>query len=223
MSARRRASLSLLLLLTIACGRESDPMDAASIERDLEKRTVRELYEEAEQLPWRPPDDFLLTEAHIADFVKVATLAEKIMEVAGSRFDEQIESASRDHDRFARMGTAFAAIGSMRAFGTAHLRAALTLDVNPNQQQWVLEQIIDGGRLAARLRPQEEALARAERELKAESVPYLRERKEAVVRQAKENLRSWEKTMGDTELANARLVQKHRTELARFFPFLARQ
>ena len=221
MSARR-ACLSLLILLTTACGGETDPMDRASIERDLEKRTVRDLYEEAEQLPWRPPDDFLLTEAHIADFVRVATLAEKIMEVAGSRFDEQIESASRDHDRFTRMGTAFAAIGSMRAFSTAHLRAALTLDVNPNQQQWVLERIIDGGRGAEKLRPREEALARAERELQAESVPYLRERKEAVVRQAKENLRSLEQTLGDAELANARLVEKHRTELARFFPFLGR-
>ncbi len=198
-------------------------MAPESIERDLEKRTVRELYEEAEQLPWRPPDDFLLTEAHIADFVKVAALAQKIMEVAGSRFDEQIENASRDHDRFTRMGTAFAAIGSARAISTAHLRAALTLDVNPNQQQWVLERIIDGGRAAARLRPPEEALARAERERNNESVPYLRERKEAAVRQAKENLRSFERTMGDAELANARLVEKHRTELARFFPFLARK
>ncbi len=214
MPARRFA---LLLLLALACSDEPlDPMDPVAIERDLEERTVRELYEEAEQLPWRAPDDRLLTEAHIADFVKVATLAEKIMEVAGSRFDEQIEKASRDHDRFTRMGTAFSALGNVRNVATAHVRAALTLGVNPHQQQWVMEQIIDSGRLAVQLRPKFRALERAERERDAETVMYLRERKEAAVREARGQFASW----GDVELANARLVEKHAARLARFFPFL---
>lgn len=215
---------AVLLLLALACGSEPvDPMDPVAIERDLEERTVRELFEEASQQPWRPPEDFLLTEAHIADFVKVAKLAERIMEVAGSRFDEQIENASREENRFLRAGSAVSAFGNARNVATAHVRAALTLGVNPHQQQWVMEQIIDGGRRAVQLRPQLEAVQRAQRALDEETVPYLRERKEVAVRQAREELRSWEGTMGDVELANARLVEKHADELARFFPFLGRK
>lgn len=195
-------------------------MDTAAIERDLEERTIRDLYEAMEQQPWHPPGDFLLTEAHIADFVKVAALAERIIEVAGSRFDEQIEQASRDNDRFTRMGTAFSAIGNARNAATAHVRAALILGVNPNQQQWVMEKIIDSGRIAQRMRPQKEALARAERERDLETIPYLRERKERLVEEARADLKSWEETMGDAELANARMVDKHKRELKQFFPFL---
>ena len=220
-----RVALPILLFFTLACGREpADPMDRASIERDLEERTVRELYEEAEQHPWSIPDDFRLTEAHIADFVKVAVLADKIMEVAGSRFEDQIDQASREQDRFSQLGSAFSALGSARQYSTAHVRAALTLGVNPHQQQWVGNQIIAAARNAVRKRSYDDDIARAQRALDQETNAYLRESKTAAVREAEQSLKDWQnERLGDTELANVLLVEKHAGELSRFFPMLKRK
>lgn len=209
----------------LACGREAaDPMDRAAIERDLEERSVRDLYEEAEQQPWSVPDDFLLTDAHIADFVKVAVLAERIMEVTGSRFEDQIADASSQQNRLSQLGSAFSAIGSARQYGTAHVRAALTLDVNPNQQMWVGNQIIAAARNAVQKRTYDDAIASAQRIRDQETNPYLRERKESALREAKQDLKDWEQErLGDAELANVLMVQKHAAELSRFFPMLKRR
>ena len=220
-----RVVLPILLFFTLACSREAaDPMDRASIERDLEERTVRELYEEAERHPWNIPNDHRLTEAHIADFVKVAVLAERIMEVAGSRFDEQLQSASHASDRFSQMGAAFSAIGSARTVTTAHVRAALTLGVNPHQQQWVGNQIIASARNAVRKRSYDDEIAQAQRALDQETNAYLRDSKAAAVREAEQNLKDWQQErLGDAELANVLLVEKHAGELSRFFPMLKRR
>jgi hypothetical protein len=223
MSANRTV-VPILLILTLACGEEVvDPMDRATIERDLEERSVRDLLDEAEQRPWSIPDNHRLTEAHIADFVKVAALAERIMEVTGSRFEDQMEQATRAENRFSRMGSAFTAMGNARQYSTAHVRAALTLDVNPHQQQWVVEQVIHAGRIAVRKRPYDEAVARARREHDEETNAYLRIQKGSAVREAEERLKDFEQTLGDTELANARLVEKNASALSRFFPFLKRK
>lgn len=194
-------------------------MDQASIERDLEERPVRELYEEAAQQPWTAPADRRLTEEHIADFVKVATLGNKIVEIAGTRFEKQLDQASRDADRFTRMGNAFSALGNARAAITGHLRAALILKVNPYQHQWVSEQIVEGRRLLQYRRPYDKEIANAKRALGEETNYYLREQKQAVLTRAEESLKHFEQSYGDTELANMRLVEKHAAELSKFLPY----
>lgn len=218
---RRPLALTLSLLLILACGGKEDPFDAETIRSDMEERSLRQLYDEARERPWSPPDDGLLTEEHVAGFLKVAPLAQRIVEVAGERIEAEMEIAQASDDRMTRAGAAFAAIGSMRNAATAHLRAALMLDLNPNQQIWVLDQIAGARWNLSELRRFDRAVTEAEQTRDSETNPLLREQNEAALEAAREERRSWQQSMGDARLANARMVDKHADELGKFVPAVA--
>lgn len=215
---RRPLALTLLLILIPSCGGRKDPFDAETIRGDMEDRSLHRLYEEARERPWSPPEDGLLTEEHIAGFLKVAPLAQRIVEVAGERIDAEVEIAQASDDHMTRAGAAFAAIGSMRNAATAHLRAALMLDLNPNQQIWVLDQIVGARWNLGELRRFDSAVTEAEQTRDSETNPLLREQNEAALAAAREARRSWQQSMGDARLANAWMVDKHAEELGRFVP-----
>ena len=216
--------VALLLFTALGCGGEkADPFDAATIRQDFEKRPIGELYADAEQQPWSPPEDRRLTDEQVVDFLKVAPLAERIVEVAGERLEVEMEIATRHDDDFTRLSSAFSAIGSMRSAATAHLRASLMLGMNPNRHQWVTDQILAASRIAAQRRTYADAVSKAENVRDTEVNPVLREQNEAAAHAARTTLEHWEAGMGDVQLANARKVTEHADELARFVPALRRR
>lgn len=215
--------LAIPLLLAIACGEEAvNPFDTAAIESDMKERPVRELYAAAAKVSWTPPEDGLLTDAHIQEFMEVAALGKRISEVAGERLDDQIESASRDDDRFARMGTAFSALGTVRNAATAHLRAALTLGKNPHQHNWVAEQLLQASQVAVQKRAFDVNIERAQEAVDTETIEYLRVEKESALSAQRATRDSWLQNHGDITLANSEMVAAHADELALHIPVLKR-
>lgn len=206
---------ALLLVLALACSRKPvDPFDTAAIERDIKERPVRELYEEAAKLSWTPPEDGLLTDSRIEEFLQVAALSNRIAEVADARFDKQVEGAAREDDRFARMGTAFAAYGTARVGVTSHLRAALTLGKNPHQHHWVADQIYLASQVVLAKRRHDQSVRQAEAEFDDEDDQYLREGKMQVLTAQLASRDRWREEQGDVALANSELVEKHAGRLA---------
>jgi hypothetical protein len=199
-----------LIVLAAACKSEpADPFDKAAIERDLEERPLRVLYEEFEKTSWSPPLHGTLSESQIQSYLEVSRLSDRIVEVTSGQFDEKIEKASRDEDRYSRMATAFSAIGNARNAATAQIRAALTLHVNPHEYDWVSRQIERAADNAVRKRNYLASVDAAQRALDAETNPYLRERRDSDLTSARLTLFHWDDSLGDAERANAEIVLKH--------------
>ncbi|HEX7829072.1 MAG TPA: hypothetical protein VF787_05425 [Thermoanaerobaculia bacterium] len=199
-----------LIVLAAACKSEpADPFDKAAIERDLEERPLKALYEEFEKISWTPPLHGTLSDAQIQSYIEVTRLSDRIIEVTSGQLDEKIEKASRDDDRYSRMATAFSAIGNARNAATAQIRAALTLHVNPHEYNWVSQQIARAAGEAVRKRNYLAHVDAAQRALDAESNPYLRERRESDLATARLTLLHWADSLGDAERANAETVLKH--------------
>ena len=204
-----------MTLLAAGCG-EEEPGSVAAIERDLKDRPVRDLYQEAEDIAYAPPANGLLTDQHISNYLKVRELGAEITKVASARMDQQLDEASRTDERFTRMATAFAGLGSARAVMTAELRAALMLDINPHEIFWVATEIARTGPAYRSLRNHDERIATAQAELDAETDSILRERKRDLVERETKAKDALLAMTGDVTLANAETIERHRVALAKF-------
>lgn len=213
--------LFCLVILLSGCA-EPDPFDPEQIERDLEKRTVRNLYDELEGVTYAPPDDGALTESQIEVFLRFCALTQKIREVAGHRLEDQMDKAAVDHDRYSRMATAFAAMGSARAFATAELRAAVNLGVNPFEQEWVRLQAIDAVRAFEQQDVLDERVTMTRRALDREIDFELADRKRVIYEEALARKREWIGQQEESRIANMQLVEAQLADLAPCVPEVAR-
>ncbi len=201
-----------ILLIALACS-QKDPFDSAAIEKDLKKRTAQDLYDEAEKFKFEKPADRRLTETQVTDFVRMSKLAARIREIAEHRLNEQADRAANADGRFSRLGESFAAVGSLRSYATAELRACLDLGLNPKEQQWVAAQIASASSTIEDIFRFDKNIESAKAEADAEIDPFLASRKRAVYDQAVETKRQWEERQDPAALANAERVRKHRHEL----------
>ena len=210
----RRASLLFLVFgLISGCRGELDTRER--IERDLDKRTIREVYDEAESMRFTHPADGLITQRHIDDYVRVEGLAREIKAVAEERLDRDLNEASRSDGRFTRMAATFSGIGNLRAATTAHLRAALMLEVNPNEMSWVRAQLYEASRVCEAKDGLEKAVSGLTAELEAERDAYMRERIRERLVSAEEQKRRWLETIDDVRIVNCATIEKNRIALAR--------
>ena len=210
------------LLSAVACGEERDPFSVAAIEADLRNTTPQELYEKAGAIRFDPPASDRLTEEHIEHFVRVARLADRIGEVAAKRLDSSVDRASREPDRLSRMASAASAFGEARNLGTADLRAALTLGVNPHEYRWVAGKIEGAARLLRERREYDEQIDQARRIRDREQDAYARLARQPALDRAEEARRRWEGAQSDAALANVAVVEAHAAELAGWFRQLGR-
>lgn len=192
-----RLAIVLATALLLSCSSEpEDPFSEEAVLRDLDDRTVAELYEAAESQSYQPPAHGRISREQLEGYLRVTRLADTIVDVASRRLSDQADQAAKETDRFARMAATFSAFGSARAAGTAELRAALTLGVNPHEFAWVDQRV---GRALSVLRQREELEKAA---VRPESNAYR-------VKQ----LNDWERRLADADAANAKLVKRHRETL----------
>lgn len=217
-----RKTAIVVLLLALACGKE-EPGSRAAIERDLEERTIRDLYEEAEKIAYTPPADGLLTDAHIERYVRVRGLAREITKIAEERLDEQMQRASNDDNPFTRMGTAFAGFGNARNVLTADVRAALMLNENPHELYWVSVQIDKAAATYLARRDHEKRVVDTAAAFDNETDRSLRDRKRREWEFERERQRKWLDGLGDATLANSKMVEANRLALLPYHEQLARK
>ena len=148
----------------------------------------------------------------------MAALSARIREVAKRAFGEQADRAAAAEGRLSRMGESFAAVGSLRAYATADMRACLDLDLNPKEEQWVEQQIAGAMGTIEQIEHRENEVQTAKADLDGEIDPVLISRKKNAVDRAEEAKKRWEESQDPTLLANAELVRKHRHELTEVFP-----
>jgi hypothetical protein len=207
--------IAALAVVALACARHSqDPSDPAAIEKDLKKRTAQDIWDAAEKYKFDPPADRLLTEKQVVDFVRMTALSARIREVAQRSLGEQADRAAAAQGRLSRMGESFAAVGSLRAYATADMRACLDLDLNPKEEQWVEQQIYAAIGMIDQIVSREKDVETAKTDLDGEIDPVLISRKKDAVYRAEEAKRNWEQSQDPAVLANAELVRKHRHELS---------
>ncbi|MGN6183116.1 MAG: hypothetical protein ACTHQM_05620 [Thermoanaerobaculia bacterium] len=217
MSAHLTKAVCFAVMLFVACGKKTpaDPFSTEAIQKDLDERPVRALYEEFGKQPqYAPPVDGLLTDAQIEMFANVTKLAVRIARISNGELDDKIESARRDDDRYSRMATTFSAIGDVRNVATAEIRATTTLHVNPHEYDWVLREVHRAAGIAARQREAEAKIRVAEKAYYAETNDYLRSQREQELATERQNLSWIVRDLGDAERANAALVKKHAEALA---------
>jgi hypothetical protein len=216
LSTRLAAGVLILALFGSACAKKEvrDPLSTEAIRADLEERPLRKLYEEYESTSFTPPSDGLLTDLQLTSYARTCALAAKIIEINSVEFDEKVDSASREEDPYSRMATAFSAIGNGRNAATAPIRAAINLDLNPKEMDWVDKEIRRVARVITYRREHQAAVDLARREWDAEPHPYLREKREEAWKQATKELERWEQTLGDAEKANSALVFSRIGELS---------
>lgn len=205
-------AITVASALLFACAKK-DPFDQAVIRKDLQKRTVQDVYDAAEKFSYDPPTDRLLTEKQIADHVRVMKLADEIRKVAERSAGEHVDRASAAATRADRFGESVAAFASVRAYATADLRASLNLGLNPKEDAWV------GARVAAALDTIEKIIGfenditAKKAEMDAEIDPLLATGKRHRYEAAMDAKQRWENEQDPAALANAEIVRKHRHEL----------
>ncbi len=217
-----RKTLIAVLLLALACAKE-EPGSRAAIERDLEDRTIRDLYEEAETIAYTPPADELLTDAHLERYIRVRRLAREITKIAEERLDDQLQRASHDDNPFTRMGTAFAGFGNARNILTADVRAALMLNENPHELYWVSAQIDKAAGTYLTRHDYERRVAEKAAAFDAETDPTLRDRKRREWESERDRQRIWLNGLGDVTLANSKIVEANRLGLVPFHKQLTKK
>ena len=206
----------LVLTLASACAfacAKKDPFDQAFIEKDLVKHTAQEVHDAADKFTYDEPADHLLTEKQVADYVQVMKLADLIRKVAERSANEHVDRASAAATGAARFGESVAAVGSVRAYATAELRACLNLGLNPKEHEWVARHIstsLDNIDHIVRL---EDEITAKKAEMDAEIDPMLVTRKRHSYEAAMDAKKRWEDSRDPAAIANAELVRKHRHEL----------
>jgi hypothetical protein len=210
------SKILLIATLASACAfacAKKDPFDQAFIEKDLVKHTAQEVHDAADKFSYEPPADHLLTEKQIADDVQVMKLADQIRKVAERNANEHVDRASAAATGSARFGESVAAVGSVRAYATAELRASLNLGLNPKEHDWVATHIATSlGNIEHIVRMEDEITAK-KAEMDAEIDPMLVTRKRYAYERAKDEKERWENSQDPAAMANAELVRKHRHEL----------
>jgi hypothetical protein len=202
-----RLTIRLVVVILLSCSSEpDDPFSEKAVLRDLEERTVAELYAAAESQSYTPPAHGRISREQLEAYIQVTRLADTIVKIASRKVSDQADQAAKETDRFARMATTFSAFGSARAAGTAELRAALTLGVNPHEFAWVDRR---AGQAVGILRWREELEKAA---AKAEGDAYR-------AQDAKNALKEWQRRLADADAANAKLVEPHRATLEARYAF----
>ncbi|HEX2834014.1 MAG TPA: hypothetical protein VHW00_13465 [Thermoanaerobaculia bacterium] len=226
MSAHLTKAVCFALVLFVACGEDAppDPYTTEAIQRDIEERPVKVLYEELDKLPpWTPPLRGTVSDWQVESFINVSRLSRRIIEVSSGEFDEKVENAHRDDDRYSRMATAFSALGNARNAATAEIRASLRLNVHPREYDWVAQQIRRGAETASRQRVLQKKIRDAEQARNAEYNEYLRAQRETELAEARRELQYLLDGLGDAERANAEKVLQHAGTLAPYVASLRRK
>ena len=204
------ATLASALLL--ACAKK-DPFDQAVIQKDLQKRTAQDIHDAADKFSYEPPADRVLTEKQIADHVQVMKLADEIRRIAERSANEHVDRASSAATGSGRFGESMAAVGSVRAYATADLRASLNLGLNPKEDEWVGLRVATAlGTIESIIRLENDITAR-KAEMDAEVDPMLMTAKRHRYEAAMDAKQRWENEQDPATLPNAELVRKHRHEL----------
>lgn len=203
---------TLASALAFACAKK-DPFDQAFIEKDLVKHTAQEVHDAADKFTYDEPADHLLTEKQITDYVQVMKLADLIRKVAERNANEHVDRASAAATGGARFGESVAAVGSVRAYATAELRACLNLGLNPKEHEWVAQHVYTSLDNINRIVRFEDEIAAKKAEMDGEIDPTLVTRKRYAYERAKDEQERWENSQDPAAVANAELVRKHRHEL----------
>lgn len=203
-------TLAAALLIGSCSSEPEDPFSEEAVRRDLDERTVAELYEAAEGQSYTPPAHGRISREQMQTYLRVTRLADTIVDVASKRVSDRADEAAKETDQFARMATTFSAFGSARAAGTADLRAALTLGVNPHEFFWI------DRRVGAALHVVKE---RAKLEKAVEKAVEKAGGDARRSKYARDDLKSWKTRLADADAANAKLVEPHRETLATRFAF----
>lgn len=205
-------AITLASACAFACAKK-DPFDQAFIEKDLAKRTAQEIHDAADKFSYEPPADHLLTEKQIADYVQVMKLTQQIQKVAERSANEHVDRASGAATGAGRFGESVAAIGSVRAYATAELRASMNLGFNPREHEWVAQHVYKSLETIDRIVRMEADIAAKKAEMDAEIDPMLATRKRHAYERAMDDKERWENSQDPAALANAQLVRKHKHEL----------
>jgi hypothetical protein len=198
----------------LACAKK-DPFDQAFIEKDLVRHTAQDVHDATDKFSFEPPADHLLTEKQITDYVLVMKLADEIRKVAEHNANEHVDRASAAATGAARFGESVAAVGSVRAYATAELRASLNLGLNPKEHEWVASHIATSLSDIDHIVRMEDEIASKKAEMDGEIDPMLVTRKRYAYDRAKDEKERWENSQDPAAMANAELVRKHRHELLR--------
>ena len=198
--------------LLFACAKK-DPFDEAVIRKDLRKHSAQEVHDAADRFTFEAPADRLLTEKQIADYVQVMKLTEKIQSIAQRSADDHVDRASAAASGSSRFGESMAAIGDVRTYATAELRASMTLGVNPKEHQWVGQHVAMALDTINEMIRREDIITAAKAEMDAEIDPQLATGKRHRYEAAMDAKERWENQQDPAALANAELVRKHRHEL----------
>jgi hypothetical protein len=193
-------AIALAFVCAVSCAKK-DPFDQAFIENDLQRKTAQEVHDAADNFSFDPPPDGRLTVKQIHDYIQVTKLADRIRAIA-------------DRNARALIDRPASAIGEVRSFATADLRACLNLGINPKENMWVGQQVGSSFEIIDRIDRMEKDIATAKSAMDHEIDPMLVARKRFVYERAKDNKQIWESSRPPAEIANAELVRKHRQELA---------
>lgn len=178
----------LLIALSLACGKR-DPFDEKVIAKDLKAHTAQDLYEKGETFHYDPPASARVTEAQAESFITTLKLAARIRSVADRQFGDQVDRTDVAQSRRAQFTDAMAALGSLRAYATSELRAAINLGFNPKEEEWIAKQIRTASAALDQLDHfDDDAAAR------------------------------WKEAQDPALLANVELVRRHREELKQWMP-----
>ena len=183
-----RTLAAALLALTLACGKR-DPFDEKVIAKDLKAHPAQDLYEKAQSYQYDPPASARVTEAQAESFITTLKLAARIRSVADRQFGEQVDRTDVAQSRRVQFTDAMAALGSMRAYATSELRAAINLGFNPKEEEWIGKQFRTASAALDQLdRLDDDAAAR------------------------------WREAQDPALVANVDLVRRHREELKQWMP-----
>ena len=182
-----RSHLVFVLAFSLACAK-GDPFDEKVIAKDLKSRTAQDVYEKGETFHYDPPASARLTETQAASYIRMLKLAARIRKVADSQFGNDVDRTSAESGR-ARFANAVASLGTLRTYATSELRAALDLDLNPKEEEWVEKQM---------------QIARAALD--------------QVDRMEGDAADRWREAQDPALLANVELVRRHREELKEWMP-----
>jgi hypothetical protein len=203
-------------MLALACALSScakrDPFDQSFIDKDLRKRTAQEVHDAADKFAYEPPADRKLTEQQIANYVNVMKLAERIRATAQHDANEAVDRAS-SAGGVSRVGEAAAAIGAVRSYATAELRACLNLGLNPKEHQWVAQHVDSALSQIDELVRLEKETDMAKDALDREIDPVLMNSKRHAYEAAADAKERWMNSLDPAALENAEVVRKHKHEI----------
>ena len=205
-------AVAVVSACAFSCAKK-DPFDQKFIEKDLARRTAQEIHDAADKFTYEPPADRVLTEQQIVDYVRVMKLADQIRETAERQANTAVDRASSAASGRERVGDAAAAIGSVRNYATAEMRACLNLGSNPKEHEWVAQHIATALTTIDQIARMEKNVDMAKAAFDAEIDPMLQtQKRHAYERYADQNER-WEHDQDPAAIANAALVRKHKHEL----------